>query len=190
MGHRYSQCPQYQPSFVSLRGQVYRDRRKAEIRNSSPRGTTCRITCGCRRSDSAAAAIGWAFHPVINRGSLVSAHQVLSLHLRSPRSRRSGAFILSCGWWISSVGATLAAGGSRWYRDICTAHHLHRADGLADARSAAVPVAFYFYLSGERSPHLDPDTCGWVNLSLAHTQADLIRAVLGALHSACGQLWR
>ena len=40
-------------------------------------------------------------------------------------------------------------------------------------------MLFLPHLSGERSPHLDPDTRGaWVNLSLAHTQADLIRAVL------------
>ncbi len=40
-------------------------------------------------------------------------------------------------------------------------------------------VLFLPHLAGERSPHLDPDSRGaWVNLSLAHTQADLIRAVL------------
>ncbi len=40
-------------------------------------------------------------------------------------------------------------------------------------------VLFLPHLAGERSPHLDPDARGaFVNLSLAHTQADLIRAVL------------
>lgn len=40
-------------------------------------------------------------------------------------------------------------------------------------------VLFLAHLSGERSPHLDSDSRGaWANLSLAHTQADLIRALL------------
>jgi xylulokinase len=40
-------------------------------------------------------------------------------------------------------------------------------------------VLFLPHLAGERSPHLDPDTRGaWVNLSLAHTQADVVRSVL------------
>ncbi|WP_335161177.1 FGGY-family carbohydrate kinase [Nostoc sp.] len=40
-------------------------------------------------------------------------------------------------------------------------------------------VLFLPHLAGERSPHLDPDTRGaLVNLSLAHTQADITRAVL------------
>ena len=40
-------------------------------------------------------------------------------------------------------------------------------------------VLFLPHLAGERSPYLDPDSReAWVNLSLAHTQADLVRAVL------------
>jgi len=71
---------------------------------------------------------------------------------------------------------TLAAGGSRWYRDTFAPNHSYTElmDTIARYRSVFLP-----HLSGERSPHLDPDTRGaWVNLSLAHTQAELIRAVL------------
>ena len=40
-------------------------------------------------------------------------------------------------------------------------------------------VLFLPHLSGERSPYFDPNARGaWVNLSLAHTQAELIRVVL------------
>jgi xylulokinase len=80
------------------------------------------------------------------------------------------------------LGVTLAAGGSlRWYRDTF-APNIPYTD-LMDMAERSLPgargVLFLPHLSGERSPHLDPDTRGaWVNLSLAHTQADIIRAVL------------
>jgi xylulokinase len=80
------------------------------------------------------------------------------------------------------LGVTLAAGGSlRWYRDTFAPHITYT--DLMDMAQRALPgargILFLPHLSGERSPHLDPDTRGaWVNLSLAHTQADLTRAVL------------
>lgn len=80
------------------------------------------------------------------------------------------------------LGVTLAAGGSlRWYRDRFAPHITYT--DLMDMADRSLPgargILFLPHLSGERSPHLDPDTRGaWVNLSLAHTQADLIRAVL------------
>lgn len=80
------------------------------------------------------------------------------------------------------LGVTLAAGGSlRWYRDTFAPHITYT--DLMDMANCSLPgargILFLPHLSGERSPHLDPDTRGaWVNLSLAHTQADMIRAVL------------
>ncbi len=80
------------------------------------------------------------------------------------------------------LGVTLAAGGSlRWYRDTFAPNVPYTE--LMDMAERSLPgargVLFLPHLSGERSPHLDPDTRGaWVNLSLAHTQADIIRAVL------------
>ncbi len=47
------------------------------------------------------------------------------------------------------------------------------------SQSGARGVLFLPHLSGERSSHFDPDTRGaLVNLSLAHTPVDIIRAVL------------
>ncbi|MBW4448620.1 MAG: hypothetical protein KME38_17590 [Spirirestis rafaelensis WJT71-NPBG6] len=80
------------------------------------------------------------------------------------------------------LGVTLAAGGSlRWYRDTF-AQHISYTE-LMDMAERSLPgargVLFLPHLAGERSPHLDPDTRGaLVNLSLAHTQADITRAVL------------
>jgi len=73
------------------------------------------------------------------------------------------------------LGVTLAAGGSR-YRDTF-APFLHRANGHGNrSLLGASGVLFLPHLSGERSPHLDPDTRGLI--CLWHTQAELIRAVL------------
>ncbi len=50
-------------------------------------------------------------------------------------------------------------------------------------------VLFLPHLSGERSPQLDPDTrAAWVNLSLAHTQADITRAVLEGVVFSLGEV--
>ena len=79
------------------------------------------------------------------------------------------------------LGVTLAAGSSlRWYRDRFAPHITYT--DLMDMADRSLPgargILLLPHLSGERSPHLDPDTRGaWVNLSLAHTQADLIRGV-------------
>ncbi|WP_272819103.1 FGGY-family carbohydrate kinase [Scytonema hofmannii] len=80
------------------------------------------------------------------------------------------------------LGVTLAGGGSlRWYRDTFAPHISYTE--LMEIAERSLPgargVLFLPHLSGERSPHLDPNTRGaFVNLSLAHTQADIIRAVL------------
>jgi len=59
----------------------------------------------------------------------------------------------------------------RWYRDTFAPNHSYtELMDMAIARYSS-GVLFLPHLSGERSPHLDPDTRGaWVNLSLAHTQ--------------------
>lgn len=80
------------------------------------------------------------------------------------------------------LGVTLAAGGAlRWYRDTF-AREIPFTDLITLAEQSqpgSRGVLFLPHLAGERSPYLDPDTRGaWVNLSLAHNQGDLIRAVL------------
>ncbi len=80
------------------------------------------------------------------------------------------------------LGVTLAAGGAlRWLRDTF-ASQIAYTDLMAMAdlsQPGARGVLFLPHLAGERSPHLDPETRGaWVNLSLAHTQADIVRALL------------
>ncbi|BAY49793.1 xylulokinase [Scytonema sp. HK-05] len=136
--------------------------------------------------DNAAAAISLGISACnLNRGSLsIGTSGVIFAPCDRPIPDPQGRVHLFChvdgGYHL--LGVTLAAGGSlRWYRDTFAANIPYTE--LMDIAERSLPgargVLFLPHLSGERSPHLDPDTRGaWVNLSLAHTQADIIRAVL------------
>ncbi|MBD1845831.1 xylulokinase [Cyanobacteria bacterium FACHB-63] len=136
--------------------------------------------------DNAAAAIGLGISANnLNRGSLsIGTSGVIFAPLERPIPDLEGRVHLFChadgGYHL--LGVTLAAGGSlRWYRDTI-APQIAFTDLMQLAESSqpgARGVLFLPHLAGERSPHLDPETRGaWVNLALAHSQADLIRAVL------------
>ena len=83
-------------------------------------------------------------------------------------------------WHLMSVMLS-AAGSLRWYRDA-----LAPGDAFADlvAEAAEVPAGsdglwFLPYLTGERSPHPDPDARGgFIGLTVAHDRRHLTRAVL------------
>lgn len=137
-------------------------------------------------SDTAAAAISLGISSSnLNRGSLgIGTSGVIFIPYSHPIPDPEGRLHLFChvdgGYHL--LGVTLAAGGSlRWYRDTFAPNQPYTA--LMDMANRSLPgargVLFLPHLSGERSPHLDPDARGaWVNLSLAHNQADLVRAVL------------
>jgi xylulokinase len=136
--------------------------------------------------DNAAAAIGLGISSRnVNRGSLsIGTSGVIFVPCDRPIPDPEGRVHLFChvdgGYHL--LGVTLAAGGSlRWYRDTFAPHIVYpELMNLAEqSPPGARGVLFLPHLSGERSPHLDPETRGaWVNLSLAHTQSDLVRAVL------------
>lgn len=136
--------------------------------------------------DNAAAAIGLGISSShLNRGSLsIGTSGVIFAPCDRPIPDPEGRVHLFChvdgGYHL--LGVTLAAGGSlRWYRDTLAPHipYTELMDLAEQSLPGARGVLFLPHLAGERSPHLDPDTRGaWVNLSLAHTQADLTRAVL------------
>jgi xylulokinase len=90
------------------------------------------------------------------------------------------------------MGVTLSAGGSlRWFRDtLCEAEKAEAArtgrdvyDIITELASTA-PIGsdgllFLPYLTGERTPHADPNARGvFFGLSLRHTKAHMARAVL------------
>jgi xylulokinase len=136
--------------------------------------------------DNAAAAIGLGISKRnLKQGSLsIGTSGVIFAPCAGPTPDLAGRVHLFChadgGYHL--LGVTLSAGGAlRWYRDrfaqtVDFVDLMRLAEG---SPPGARGVLFLPHLAGERSPYLDPDTRGaWVNLSLAHTQGDLIRAVL------------
>lgn len=136
--------------------------------------------------DNAAAAIGLGISASnLNRGTLsIGTSGVIFAPCDRPIPDPEGRVHLFChadgGYHL--LGVTLAAGGSlRWYQEtIAPQIPFTELMQLAEqSQPGARGVLFLPHLAGERSPHRDPDARGaWVNLSLAHTQADLVRAVL------------
>jgi xylulokinase len=80
------------------------------------------------------------------------------------------------------MGVMLAAAGSlQWLRDTLAPDVTFDAlmDEAAQAPAGSEGLLFLPYLSGERTPHPDPLARGaWVGLTLRHTRAHMIRAVL------------
>ncbi|MBX3177292.1 MAG: xylulokinase [Candidatus Hydrogenedentes bacterium] len=90
------------------------------------------------------------------------------------------------------MGVMLSAGGAlRWYRDaLCQVEvEAGRESGkdpyeYITAEAESIPIGaegllFLPYLTGERTPHKDPDAKGaFIGLSLRHTKAHMTRAVL------------
>lgn len=90
------------------------------------------------------------------------------------------------------MGVVLSAGGSlQWYRNQLGQMEVAAADPmgvdpytLLTAQAAEAPAGseglfFLPYLTGERTPHADPDARGaWVGLSLRHGRPHLVRSVM------------
>jgi xylulokinase len=80
------------------------------------------------------------------------------------------------------MGVTLSAGGSlRWWRDASGSglDYEEMTSLAAQAPPGSEGLVFLPYLSGERTPHLDPLARGaFVGLNLRHSQAHLARAVM------------
>lgn len=80
------------------------------------------------------------------------------------------------------MGVMLSAAGSlQWYRDAFCPDAAFAAldDEAAEVPPGAEGLLFLPYLSGERTPHADPDARGaFLGLTLAHRRGHLTRAVL------------
>jgi xylulokinase len=108
-----------------------------------------------------------------------------------PRRRLHTLCSITPGAWLV-MGAMLSAGLSlRWFRDALGAADVlaARQGGmdpyalLSTEAERAVPGAggliFLPYLTGERTPYMDPDARGgFIGLSLSHSRSDLVRAVM------------
>ncbi len=136
--------------------------------------------------DNAAAAIGLGLSSARpGLGSLsLGTSGVIFLPLESATPEPNGRVHLFChadgGYHL--LGVTLAAAGSlQWMHDKL-APNLAFEDLMAEAENVQAGsdgLVFLPYLSGERSPHLDPNLrAAWIGLSLAHTRAHMTRALL------------
>ena len=87
------------------------------------------------------------------------------------------------------MGVVMSAGGSlKWYRDTvgCSQNPVEDAGAYDQlmAEAAAAPAGsegllFLPYLTGERTPHVDPQARGgWIGLTARHDRSHMVRAVV------------
>jgi xylulokinase len=133
--------------------------------------------------DNAAAAVGTGIVGPGLVNSSVGTSGVLFAHAREFNPDPSGrlhAFCHAVPGAYHLMGVTLSAGGSlSWWRETMGGDY----DGLVGAASEVPPgsegLVFLPYLSGERTPHLDPDARGaFFGLTARHGVAHMTRAVM------------
>lgn len=145
--------------------------------------------------DQAASAIG---NGIVKSGVIsatMGTSGVVFAHSDQPQYDPAGRLHTFChavrGKW-HIMGCVLSAGGSlQWYRNQLAeaevaAARKQKVDPyeLICAQAATAPAGseglfFLPYLTGERTPHADPNARGaWVGLTLRHTRPHLIRSVM------------
>jgi xylulokinase len=139
--------------------------------------------------DNAAAAIGTGIAGEGMASSSVGTSGVVFAHTAAPVIDAAGrvhAFCHAVPAAYALLGVTLSAGGSlRWWRDVTGRDYPF----LVAAASAVPPgsegLLFLPYLTGERTPHADPDARGaFFGLTARHTLAHMTRALMeGVLFS-------
>lgn len=155
--------------------------------------TDCRVVGGA--GDCAAGAVG---NGIVGTGVLstsIGTSGVMFVHSDDVKIDPEGRIHTFChavrGKW-HMMGVTLSAGGSlQWFRNQLCQQIVADAKKqgvdpyeLLSKEAAAVPVGaeglfFLPYLSGERTPHADPNARGcFIGLTLAHTRGHLARAVM------------
>ncbi|HEV3341725.1 MAG TPA: xylulokinase [Pirellulales bacterium] len=155
--------------------------------------TECRVVGGA--GDCAAGAVG---NGIVASGVLstsIGTSGVMFVHSDELKFDPEGRVHTFChavrGRW-HMMGVTLSAGGSlQWFRNqLCQAETAaarktgvdpyeiltREAEGVAPGSEG---LFFLPYLSGERTPHADPNARGcFVGLTLAHTRGHLVRAIM------------
>jgi len=155
--------------------------------------TDCVVVGGA--GDCAAGAVGTG---IVTRGVLstsLGTSGVVFVHSDEVKIDPEGRVHTFChavrGKW-HMMGVTLSAGGSlQWFRnELCKTdaaaakRKKQEIYDLLTAEAAEAPpgshgLFFLPYLSGERTPHADPDARGcFIGLTHAHTRGHLVRAVL------------
>ena len=134
--------------------------------------------------DNAAAAVG---NGIIRDGLAscsIGTSGVLFAHsdaIACDPSGRVHAFCHAVPGRYHLMGVTLAAGGSlKWWRDLVATRNYEELTALADQTPpGAEGLLFLPYLTGERTPHLDPKARGaFIGLTSRHGLGHLTRAVM------------
>ena len=145
--------------------------------------TACVVVGGA--GDCAAGAVG---NGIVSTGLLatsIGTSGVVFAHSDKPQFDPLGRLHTFChavrGKW-HLMGVTLTAGGSLgWFRDaLCPGLKFEQLTTEADKTPpGAEGLQFLPYLSGERTPHLDPHARGaLIGLTLKHTRGHIARAIL------------
>jgi xylulokinase len=139
--------------------------------------------------DNAAAAVGSA----VTRGGFMSSSigtsGVLFAHADKAAVDPSGrihAFAHAVPGSYCLLAVTLSAGGSlRWWRDQTGLEYADLVAEAEDVPAGSEGLVFLPYLTGERTPHLDPRARGaYLGLNARHTRGHLTRALMeGVLFS-------
>lgn len=155
--------------------------------------TDCVVVGGA--GDCAAGAVGNGIVSTGLTSTSIGTSGVMFVHSDQVKIEPEGRVHTFChavrGKW-HMMGVNLSAGGSlQWFRnELCQADwaKAKRAkrevyDLLTEEAEAVPPgsqgLFFLPYLSGERTPHADPDARGcFVGLTLAHTRGHMIRSIM------------
>jgi xylulokinase len=135
--------------------------------------------------DQAASAVGVGVHEPGTTAVTIGTSGVVFAPLPEFAPEREGRLHVFChavpDRW-HAMGVMLSAGGSlRWFRDtLMPGEQFERLVAEAGAVDpGAGGVLFLPYLTGERTPHADPDVRGaFIGLGADHRRGNLIRAVL------------
>ncbi len=155
--------------------------------------TDCVVVGGA--GDCAAGAVG---NGIVSKGTLstsIGTSSVMFVHSDTVEVDPAGRLHTFChavhGKW-HLMGVNLSGGGSlQWFRNQLFQAEIEAAKKkgvdpyeLLTAEATAVPpgsqgLFFLPYLSGERTPHADPDARGaFIGLTLAHGRGHLVRSIL------------
>ena len=152
-----------------------------EVSGSTPQGTPVAAGAG----DQAASAVGVGVHEPGATAVTIGTSGVVFAPLPEFAPERRGRLHVFCHavperW--HAMGVMLSAAGSlRWFRDaLAPGESFERLTAeAADVPPGAEGVLFLPYLTGERTPHADPDArAAFVGLAASHGRGVLVRAVL------------
>jgi len=133
--------------------------------------------------DNAAAAIGTAVTRDGLMSSSIGTSGVLFAYSDEPAVDPSGrihAFAHAVPKRYCLLAVTLSAGGSlRWWRDVTGLGYDELVAEAATVSAGSEGLVFLPYLTGARTPHMDPrGTGGFVGLTARHTRAHMTRALM------------